>query len=161
MSSFKQYLASFIDTTVRPWRLVDNAGAKLEFSAEILAYFERAHDIRRTFFQGGSNQPNLSFQVMPLQLDAAASQSLLELGDQRLVYQHGPLRLSKMVWPPSGMSDRARFTIKNLNTGNFSSIAADGPWAWFRLIDKGGVNQTTTRDRFRITFDAQGLASDL
>lgn len=154
---FNSYLASFIDTTVKPWRLVDNAGARLEFSPEILRYFERANDIKQTFFKGGSGQPNLSFQLMPLQLDAAASQGLIELGDQRVVYQHGPLRLSRMTWPPSGMSERARFSVRSLNTGSFSSIASDGPWAWFRLLDKGQTNVTSTRDRFRVTFEAEGL----
>lgn len=154
---FKTYLASFIDTSVKPWRLVDNAGAKLEFSPESLAYFERANDIRRTFFSAGASQPNLTFQVMPLQLDAQASQGLLELGDQRVVYQHGPVRLSRMVWPPTGMSERARFSIRTLSDGNFRTLANDGPWAWFRLLDQGRAQAASTDDRFRVTFDVQGL----
>ncbi len=156
---FNNYLASFIDTSVKPWKLVDNAGARLEFSNDVLSYFERANDIKQTFFKGGSGQPNLSFQLMPLQLDAAASQSLLELGDQRVVYQHGPLRLSRMNWPATGMSERARFSVRSLTTGSFASIATDGPWAWFRLIDKGRTSQTSTSDRFRISFTAEGLES--
>jgi len=154
---FKTYLASFVDTTVRPWKLINNAGARLEISPEILAYFERAYNIRQTFFLGGSGQPNLSFQVTPVQLDAAASQGLIELGEQRVVYQHGPTRLTSMVWPPTGGFDRARFSIRASNSGNSASITADGPWAWFRLIDKGSIHGSSTRDRFRVTFEAQGL----
>jgi type VI secretion system protein ImpL len=153
---FKTYLATFVNTNTDPWSLVDNAGAKLEISAGTLAYFERAYDIRQTFFSG-SSQPMLSFQVMPLQLDATASQGLIELGDQRLVYQHGPTRLSRMVWPPTGGFDRARASIRSLSTGETTNIATDGPWAWFRLIDKGTKHSSSTKDRFRLTFNIEGL----
>ena len=154
---FNTYLASFIDTTVKPWRLIDNAGARLEFSPESLAYFERANDIRRTFFSGASNQPNLSFQIMPLQLDAAAGQGLLELGDQRVIYQHGPVRLSRMQWPPTGMTERARFSVRVLSDGSQRTLSSDGPWAWFRLLDQGRAHATSTQDKFRVTFAVDGL----
>ncbi|MDN4502248.1 type VI secretion system membrane subunit TssM [Alteromonadaceae bacterium BrNp21-10] len=154
---FKTYLSSFVNTTVRPWALVDNAGAKLEIDSEILAYFERAQNIRQTFFMGASSQPNLSFQVMPIQLDATASQSLIELGDQRIIYQHGPARLTRILWPPSGGFDRARLSMRSLNTGSSSSITTDGPWAWFRLMDKGSMHKSSNNDRFRVSFDIQGL----
>ncbi|WP_102794739.1 type VI secretion system membrane subunit TssM [Bowmanella denitrificans] len=153
---FKTYLAGFIDTSVKPWRLIENAGAKLEVDDTVVDYFEQAADIRQTFFMGGANQPYFNFQIIPLQLDASASQSLIELGDQRLVYQHGPTRLTQMVWPPSGGLERARFSIRSLS-GNSTGIATDGPWAWFRLIDKGNSQATSTRDRFRVTFNAEGL----
>jgi type VI secretion system protein ImpL len=156
---FNTYLISFVDTSVRPWKLINNAGAQLEITPEVLAYFQRAKDIRETFFLGGSGQPSLSFQIMPLQLDAEASQSLIELGDQRVVYQHGPARLSTMVWPPTGGFARARYSIRSLSTGSSSSLAADGPWAWFRLIDKGNVQKTSTQDRFRVKFNIKGLSA--
>jgi type VI secretion system protein ImpL len=156
---FNTYLISFVDTSVRPWKLINNAGAQLEITPEVLAYFQRARDIRETFFLGGSGQPSLSFQIMPLQLDAEASQSLIELGDQRVVYQHGPARLSTMVWPPTGGFARARYSIRSLSTGSSSSLAADGPWAWFRLIDKGNIQKTSTQDRFRVKFNIKGLSA--
>ncbi|MFT6895915.1 MAG: type VI secretion system protein ImpL [Paraglaciecola sp.] len=153
---FNTYLATFVNTRTNPWTLVDNAGAKLEISAQTLAYFERANDIKQTFF-AGSAQPKLSFQIMPLQLDGAASQGLIELGDQRVVYQHGPTRLSRMVWPPTGGFDRARASIRGLSTGASVNISTDGPWSWFRLIDKGSKHNSSTRDKFRLTFEIQGL----
>lgn len=153
---FNRYLAGFIDTSVKPWALIENAGAKLEVPDQVVRYFERAADIRQTFFMGGANQPYFSFQITPLQLDASASQSLIEMGDQRLVYQHGPTRLTQMVWPPTGGLERSRFSIRTLS-GNSTGIATDGPWAWFRLIDKGETQATSTRDRFRVSFQSDGL----
>jgi type VI secretion system protein ImpL len=156
---FKTYLATFVDTSVKPWKLVSNAGAKLEISPETLAYFERAHTIRQTFFFGGS--VNLSFQVTTVKLDGSASQAIIELGDQRVVFKHGPPRPQTMKWPPTGGSDRARFSISTLEKENLprreASIPAEGAWAWFRLISKGNISGSSTRDRFRVTFEAQGL----
>lgn len=153
---FNRYLAGFIDTSVKPWALIENAGAKLEVPDEVVRYFERAAEVRQTFFMGGANQPYFSFQISPLQLDASASQSLIEMGDQRLVYQHGPTRLTQMVWPPTGGMERSRFSIRTL-AGSSTGIATDGPWAWFRLIDKGESQATSSRDRFRVNFHSDGL----
>ncbi|MGJ8680369.1 type VI secretion system membrane subunit TssM [Paraglaciecola sp.] len=156
---FKNYLVGFVDTTVKPWKLVNNAGARLEIPAEIVAYFERASDIRRTFFSSGSGQPLFTFRITPRELDRGAKQSLIELGDQRLVYRHGPTPNVQMVWPPNGGLARARFSIQVLNSDNTGSFSTDGPWAWFRLIDKGVINRNSTRDSFTVTYKEKGLVA--
>ncbi|MBC3766685.1 type VI secretion system membrane subunit TssM [Neptunicella marina] len=154
---FKTYLSSFIDTSTNPWSLVNNAGATLEINPQIIAYFERAQRIRQTYFMGNATSPSLSFQVMPIQLDAKASQSLIELGDQRITYQHGPARLTRIVWPPTGGFERARLSVRNLSSQAATNISTDGPWAWFRLMDKGEKHSSSNRDRFRVTFELGGL----
>jgi type VI secretion system protein ImpL len=154
---FNNYLISFVDTTIKPWKLVNNSGARLEIPADIISYFERASDIRRTFFSSGSGQPLFTFRITPRELDRGAKQSLIELGDQRLVYRHGPTPNVKMVWPSTGGLGRARFSIQVLNSDIAGSVTTDGPWAWFRLIDKGVINRNSTRDSFTVTFREKGL----
>ncbi len=95
---------------------------------------------------------------MTLGREAAGRQGLMELGDRRVVYQEGAARMSSMVWRPTGGFARARHSIRSLG-GSSSSLAADGPWAWFRLIDKGSIQKTSTQDRFRVKFSIKGLSA--
>ncbi len=154
---FSAHLKPYVDTSVRPWRPLAKGNGKIDISEGTLRQLEKAARIRDAFFAGGSAQPLVNFQLRPLHLDKAARQVLLELGEQRLTYRHGPPRLQRMQWPPSSGSSRARLVFTPLGGAQSSSIAAEGPWALFRLLDKGKVSSTDMADRFKVTFNVQGL----
>ncbi len=153
---FSTHLKPYIDTSVRPWRPLSSAGAKIAISEGTLRQFEKAARIKEAFFAGGAAQPQVVFQIRPLGLDKSARQVLLELGDQRLTYRHGPTRLQSMQWPPPSGASRARLVFTPLGGTQSSSISAEGPWALFRLLDKAKVGSTDMADRFKVTFDVQG-----
>ncbi len=153
-------LKPFVDTSVRPWREVDIGGAALGLSEESLRAIEGAARIKESFFAGGP-EPAVRFAVKPLELDKYASQVLLELGEQRLVYRHGPPRLENMRWPPPDgvMMARLVFTPLGGSTAGVS-LSAEGPWALFRLLDQGDMRQVSNSvDRFRVTFRVDGLTA--
>ena len=154
---FSAHLKPYVDTSARPWKPVATGGATIGISNSALRHFERAARIREAFFAGGSAQPLVNFQMLPLYLDKAARQVLLELGDQRLTYRHGPTRRQRMQWPPSSGSTRARLVFTPLGGAQSRSISAEGPWALFRLLDKAKVESTGMPDRFKVTFEVQGL----
>ena len=37
-----------------------------------------------------------------------------------------------------------------------SGITADGPWAWFRILDKARIRRTSLPEVFRVTFSVGG-----
>jgi type VI secretion system protein ImpL len=156
---FSQHLRPYVDTTSRPWQPLSSGGVKIGISESTLSQFEAAARIKDAFFAGGGAEPKVLFQIRPLALDKSASQVLWELGEQRLTYRHGPQRLQTMQWPPPSGSSRARIVFTSLGGAQPASLSADGPWALFRLLDKARMGQTTMSDRFKMTFNVEGLTA--
>jgi type VI secretion system protein ImpL len=156
---FSKHLRPYIDTAARPWRPLSSGGVEIGISESTLRQFEGAARIKQAFFAGGGSQPKVSFQIKPLALDKSARQVLLELGEQRLTYRHGPQRLQAMQWPPPSGSSRARIVFTSLGDAQPASLSAEGPWALFRLLDKAKVGSTTMADRFKVTFNVEGLTA--
>ncbi len=154
---FDKYLAPFVDTSVRPWRPLSGSG-QVKVSASALAHFEAAARVREAFFAGGNAAPRVTFEVRPLKLHKAASQVVLEIGAQKLIYRHGPTRMQRMQWPAPDGGNRARIAFTALAGGRTINASAEGPWSLFRLLDKARVEQAGASDRFRVDFDVQGLS---
>ncbi len=158
-SFFEQHLKAFVDTSVSPWRTVASAGGSIDLSSAALANLERAKRIQDAFFAEDGDSPRLSFQLRPVNLAAGASKVVLEIGEQRLVYQHGPSRLTPMRWPAPGGSQRARVQFTPLSGGPATGFSAEGPWAWFRLLDKARTETAGARDRIMVTFERKGMTA--
>jgi len=153
-------LKPYVDTSVRPWREVDMGGVQLGISEETLRAIEGASRIKEAFFAGGAT-PLVRFALKPLELDKYARQVQLELGGQRLTYRHGPTRLENMQWPPPDGSMMARLVFTPLDGSSAgASLTSEGPWALFRLLDKGELRRVANSvDRFRVTFRVDGLTA--
>jgi type VI secretion system protein ImpL len=83
---------------------------------------------------------------------------VLEVGSQELEYRHGPAQPVTIRWP--GPKDLAHAELRFREVGQYGRIlreAANGPWAWFRLLqnatfdDNGGTR--------RITFTVSGRST--
>ncbi len=123
-------------------------------STSNLRQFERAAHIRDTFFTGG-NQPAVTFSLKPSYLDASISRFMLDLDGQKITYRHGPARTTKMDWPAPDATGRVSILFEDLN-GKNATHTEEGPWAWFRLLDKMDVKETQQADRFMISFTKDG-----
>ena len=155
---FNQYLAPFVDTSVQPWRQLTTGGVTLGLSADALAQFERADRVKQAFFAGGQGEPVVQFQMRPLFLDRGASQVRIQLaGNPPLTYRHGPVRWVSVNWPGGGDTDRALVSFTSVSTDRTSSLTADGPWSWFRLLDQAQLDTIANTDRFQVTFQIEGL----
>ena len=44
-----------------------------------------------------------------------------------------------------------------MSTDRTSSLTADGPWSWFRLLDQAQLDTIANTDRFQVTFQIEGL----
>ena len=63
-----------------------------------------------------------------------------------------------MQWPPAGGSNRVRVVFNPIGQGVASvSLTTEGPWAWFRVLDRARVERTAAPDRFMVTFEVQGM----
>ncbi len=152
---FNKHLLNFVDASSKPWKW--NAQAKsLGISAGVLAQFQRAAEIRDSFFLAGA-MPSVTFTVSPTMLDASASGVILEVEGQQLNYAHGPVQAAAMKWPGTP-GTRTRIAFQPGAAGAQNSIQAQGPWAFFRLLDRAQVQRSRT-DAFSATFSVGGRSA--
>ncbi len=146
-SFFKANLVGIVDTSHIPWKAQGDIG----ISPGALEQIRKAGMIRDSLFALGTT-PSARFEVVPLALDNAATQVILDLDGQSVTYSHGPQLPVQMQWPGQGPKQvRLSFQPQTAD----STITKDGPWAFFRLIDQGQVSATAP-DRFQVTFTAGG-----
>ena len=139
---FKTELASLVDTSRSPWAWRrDASGAAVGGSVSMLRQFEAADRIRTMFFRSGSQDPEVRFSIAAVDLDAGAVRFTLDVDGQAFDYRHGPVIAKPMTWPGPNPG-RAIATFEE-RTGGRPNIAAEGPWAWFRLIDQAQVQRET------------------
>lgn len=83
----------------------------------------------------------------------------LDLGDQRLTYNHGPKFWRPIVWSGENDARRIRVIFEDLNGSSYDR-SYTGPWAWFRLMDSSDIKATTQSNVYLITFSAGSGNSD-
>ena len=149
---FQEYLAPYVDTDQRPWRL-RHEGA---LSETTLRQFERAADIRDAFF-AGAGKPMVGFSLEPLRMDPKVRRLQLDLGGQRLEYRHGPPRSHHFDWPTPD-KPWARLLFEDTQRKEHR-LSFKGPWAWFRLLDQSNLRRDGAPDRYRLTFAKDGLTA--
>lgn len=137
-------LDSFYQVNLKP--MVESGLMEGEFSspiqAELVKQLDRAARIRQIFF---SQQGNLEvqFALEPIELTANKRRSVLNLDGQLLEYAHGRRTKIPLVWPNT-MRDGAESKITLVPAARERSPRSEGfvgPWAMFRLMDKGELTQ--------------------
>jgi len=148
-SFFRDHLAQLVDTSRSPWRWRAGAAAA---STTMLRQFERVQGIRDVFFGGGSQTPQVRFDLTADTLDPTVTAFRMTVDGQSFQYAHGPVRTVSMQWP--GASGQAAFEFDSPG-GPIPGPAFQGPWALFRLLDRARV-EALSGSRYRATFTAGG-----
>ncbi len=152
---FQKSLASQVDRTRRPWRWTN---PDLGIPNSVLEFFQRAQVIRDAFFGGGRKTPEIRFELTPISLDSRATQFTLDLGGQLLDYRQGPRKAQSLKWPaPEGVG-QVRISFTGID-GKTPAQTEEGPWAWFRTLDKARMQATGQPELFRLTFSLGGFTA--
>ncbi len=151
---FDTYLKQFVDTSGKRWKIIKQNNQSVGISASTLEQFQRADKIKKIFFQSGGSAPQIRFQIRPVFLDANASRFWLNLEGQQISYRHGPIRAVTFQWPGS-QPGLVRYGFETPEGRQFAD-SVEGPWAWFRLLDKVQIKQTAS-NKFELYFTLQGL----
>ncbi len=158
---FVRNLQTLVDTSEAQWKWRDVNNAPLGISQDVLNAFQRAATIRERFFGAGGKQASVRFDLSVLAADPALTKLTLEIDGLSLTY--GPDMAARPVpfQLPSG---------KAVNVVRFDAtppllpeLRTEGPWAWFRMIDKGVLESSPQGERFKLSFDLEGrkVAFDL
>ena len=148
---FNTQLRPFVDTSGPVWRGQAVGGVPPPVLPAELAKFQQAAKIRDVFFASGAT-PAVRFDITPVSLDRGANQVTLDLGGTTVTYANGPPRATQITWPgPNGMST-VRLVFDPPSPGTTGVLQENGPWALFRLFDRGQLKQVGSADRYQLTF---------
>jgi type VI secretion system protein ImpL len=147
---FNSHLANLVDRSGSQWRVRPAAGAP-NISPETLRQFQRAEAIKQTFFRGGGPSPAVTYELRPLDMDETINTFTLQIGPERLTYAHGPERPRALTWPGNPENTEVRIEMAPQAAGD-SMVRLQGPWAWFKLLDRANIKTTDRMEVFEIEF---------
>lgn len=146
----KEFVDPFIDRRSN-WANKTVDGYAIGFSSATLNQLQRATNIRDVFFRQNPETPSISLELRPFTMNKDDALFTLDLGDQRLTYNHGPKFWKPVTWSGQNDSRRIRVIFEDLNGAQFDK-SYTGPWAWFRLMDASNIQSTPQSNIYLITF---------
>ncbi|MBQ5965081.1 type VI secretion system membrane subunit TssM [Massilia sp. ZL223] len=151
---FSKNLAAQVDMSGARWRWRNTGEAPSGIPQDVLDQFQRAAKVRDMFFAAGARQPSLRFELTPEAADPAWSKVVLEIDGQQVVSSPGaPVRPVPVTLPSGRGGGLVQFeTTPPLRT----DLRSEGPWAWFRMIDKGSLQAGAQPERYLLAFDLDG-----
>lgn len=151
---FVKNLASLVDMSGAQWRWRASSDAPLGISQQTLDEFQRAARVRDMFFSAGGRQPALRFDLKPVSADATLTKVVLDIDGQPVSYAAGmPLRGVQVLLPSGKGGGLIQMDATPTPRTEFRT---EGPWAWFRMIDKGVLQATGQGERYSLSFDLGG-----
>jgi type VI secretion system protein ImpL len=151
---FSKNLAAQVDMAGPQWKWRNTGDAPVGIGQDVLNQFQRAARLREMFFGAGGRQPSLRFELVPQAGDAALTKVTLDVDGQPVVYTPGPAARPVAITLPSGQG--GGLVHLEATPALRADLRTDGPWAWFRMLDKGVVQPGAQGERYTVTFDLDG-----
>jgi len=155
-SFFQQSLRDRVDTSGSPWRWNSNDPIAASFSPNSLRMFEQARRIRDAFFPEGGQRMVLQLDFRPVEMDEAIDRLTLNIGDQTILYFHGPIRTTTIRWPDQSQRSEVRLQLDPPSAQGRSSYIQDGPWALLRFLDHFVQSPGATPDTVLVDMELGG-----
>lgn len=156
---FNDVMIDYVDTTRRPWQWNSTNGISLGFSDEVLTQLEVGRVIRDTFYRNGQPNPNVNFELKPINMDKSILRMSLLINGQQMTYAHGPQRGKRFHWPSvDGNTERGLARLVIVTSDGQESITEQGDWALFRLFDRARIRQVDS-ERYVLDFTLNNVYS--
>lgn len=148
---FDEFIKPFINTR-NGWQNREVDGYSLGYSSATLGQIQRSQKIKSIFFRNNPEVPGISFQLQPYKMEKYDARFQLEVGEQRISYNHGPKFWKSLNWSGDDENKRVRVVFEDLSE-NRHEKTYDGPWAWFRLQDQSSLTKTRNSNVYMVTYD--------
>jgi type VI secretion system protein ImpL len=146
---FTKNLSAQVDMAGAQWKW-RNAG----IGQDVLNQFQSAARLREMFFAAGGRQPALRFELTATGADPALTKVQLDIDGQMVAYAAGAAARPVPISLPSGKGGgQVRL---DATPPLRADLRSDGPWAWFRMLDKGTLEPGAQGERYKLTFDLDG-----
>lgn len=147
---YQEYVAPFINAKGNGGnRVVDNYS--MNFSSESLRRIRKGLSIKRILFQVDPSNPSVAVELKPLDMDEQDAKFSLEVGDQKIGYNHGPKFWKSLKWTGNDDNKRIRLLFEDLS-GRLHDKTYAGPWSWFKMIDHANIQKTSRSNVYKLTF---------
>jgi type VI secretion system protein ImpL len=151
-SFYREHMKDMVDTSGPTWRWKSGRPRQLGLPRSMPEQFRRASAIQRAFLGSGGSGASVSFSLKPLALDPQAEQVRLVVDGEDVTYSHGPPRSRQLKWPGSGNVSQARLSFTPAPETRPGGLTLNGPWAWFRLLDRSKIEAGQSGDVLKATF---------
>ena len=147
----QEYIKPFISTR-SGWKNRNIDKYNLGLSQRTINQVRAALAIQNIYFRNSAETPSLSFQLKPYRMSKHDVRFELEVGENSIAYSHGPKFWKTLKWVGSDDKNRVRIIFEDLDERQYSKTF-DGPWAWFKLLDRSTLSKTEKSNVYLITYD--------
>lgn len=161
--TLEQFEKEFIEPFIQKgnqWTNRSIDGYSLGFSSTAVRQLALGAKIRDVFFKQNPETPSINLELRPYYMNKQDAIFTLDLGDQRLAYNHGPKFWKSINWNGESDSRRVRIIFEDIQGGQYDR-SFTGPWAWFRLMDAAHIEGTTQSNIYKITFRHESANADI
>ena len=154
---FNDYLSPFVDTSNIQWQWRSRDGLAIDNSLTVLDQFERSNIIQKMFFDKyGILRVNFTLQM--INLDPSVRSIDISINDQKSTSTNQSATLAYISWPGSDDINNVTINLQN-DQGQIFTVSEDGPWAWFKVLDKTNVHQDKDSQHFSLEIDMNNFSS--
>ncbi|MDR2625655.1 MAG: type VI secretion system membrane subunit TssM [Zoogloeaceae bacterium] len=176
---FQKQLAPYVDTGARPWRYREPATLGMdggiatpqpaaaniptlqgEYLKQLRQYipnpdaFAQIQSIRELFFrEPGAKKMAWKMDFKIIELDPSIVEFIINIDGQALRYVHGPIQVFSVNWPGPQGGTIAEMSANPRVRPDTSTVVASGPWAIFRLLDRGRIIHTANPERILVEYN--------
>ena len=155
---YQENVKPFI-TTRNGWKNKTIDKYNLGLSKGTLRQIQRALEIKKVLFRESAETPSLGFSLKPDAMPKNNVRFMLEVGDNRITYSHGPKFWKSLKWSADSEQSRVRIVFEDLNEQQHSETF-EGPWAWFRLLAQSKLTKTNESSTYLVTYAISNNSDD-
>ncbi len=155
---FTSKLQDLADTGTNPWSLKPLPDGSRPPSPPALAEFQRAARIKEVFFRSGARTPAFRMDIKGIEFADGLTQVNFEIDGQLMSLNKGNNTPISVQWPSQRLASQVKITTQ---PAVGAGLAAEGPWALFRLFDRFEVQPTQQPERFIVLINVDGKRARL
>ncbi len=147
---YVELIKPFVNTR-KGWKNKVIDRRSLGLSNKTLKQIRQAQIIKSIYFNKGAEVPSVAFQLKPYRMNKTDISFLLEVGEQRISYSHGPKFWKNIQWSSDDESKRIRLVFEDSSENKHEKFFY-GPWSLFKFQDASAIKKTKTRNVYLATY---------
>lgn len=149
---YATYLKPYIDTSNTHWQWSTKYKSRMS-DHRTAEYFEEFMKIKQAYFSNNNKKMEFDFTISPISLSPNAASVIFKVGDQQLIYRHGPIQEYRFTWPPLNQSSKIMVIFRDFNNQTFTQ-SFDGPWSLFKLMNSAKLESSSGSEHYKIAISA-------